>query len=248
MSKLLRWIVCCGLLMIGSNAVAQFDITTQPVDAEGPWSDVEQTTLMVPQVADGSITLDGVPSDSEYGGFAGVTVTPGINAWIHNFPGDRQWDNSEDSSFTFWLAHDTTYFYVGVDVADDVVNSDDPNGQFWRDDAIEIVTDVWNDNYDNNTDSSNDAYGGHSYINYEGRFSAWNEDTESIDGERWSSAVDDWTWGNDPAKDTEVTGCRRREGRRLEHGSPLRQKFVRGSGCRNRTGRGSSHGLQHRDG
>ncbi len=165
--------------------VLDFDPTS-----EGPWSDIENTTLTVPLVANGAVTIDGSVNTSEYGGFAGVTVTPGENAWILDFPGDRAWDGPEDSSFTYWLAHDENFFYIGVDVKDDVVNSDDPNGQFWRDDSIEIVVDALNDRYDNNTDNSNDLYGGHSYINFEGRFSAWDEENEvRLDG-RWSTDVD----------------------------------------------------------
>lgn len=184
-------------LSMSSLAYGQFDVQSFDSTSTGPWSDVELTTAVVPQVVDGAVTLDGKPGDSEYGGFEGITVTPGDNAWLLDFPGDRQWDGPEDSSFTFWLAHDTTYLYVGIDAQDDVVNSDDPNAQFWRDDAIEIVTDVWNDNYDNNTDSSMDAYGGHSYVNYEGRFSAWDEENEVAAGGRWSSALEsEWTYGD----------------------------------------------------
>lgn len=195
----LMWLVCSCLVYGQDFDVLDFDSTS-----EGPWSDVSLTTLTVPQVPDGGITLDGKPGAGEYGGFEGVAVTPGDNAWLLDFPGDRQWDDAADSSFTFWLAHDTDFFYVGVDVQDDIVNTDDANGEFWKDDAIEIVTDVWNDRYDNNTDSSMDAFGGHSYVNYEGRFSRWNEETQSIDGTTWSTAVDDWTYG-DP-EEADVSG------------------------------------------
>lgn len=153
------------------------------------------TTLRVPKVANGSIKLDANPSSAEYGGFAGVTVTPGTNAWILNYPGDRVWDGPADSSFTYWLAHDDDYFYVGVDVKDDVVNSDDPNADFWKDDSIEIVIDALNDRLDVNTDSSNDKYGGHCYVNYEGRFSRWDDATGTINGQTWSSALNDWKYG-----------------------------------------------------
>lgn len=168
-----------------SAQVLDFDPTS-----EGPWSDIENTTLTVPLVANDSVTIDGTPNVSEYGGFQGVAVTPGENAWILDFPGDRSWDGPEDSSFTYWLAHDENFFYVGVDVKDDVVNSDDPNSAFWKDDSIEIVVDALNDRYDNNTDNSHDLYGGHNYVNFEGRFSAWDDDSNArLDG-RWSTAVD----------------------------------------------------------
>jgi len=198
----------CGLMLFGLPTLvfAQFNPLDFDSTSTGPWSDIEATTLVVPQIADGSFTLDGVPSPSEYGGFGGVNVTPGVNAWSLDFPGDRTWDDAEDSSFTFFLAHDTNYFYVGVNALDDVVNSDDENGAFWKDDSIEIVTDVWNDNYDNNTDNSNDPYGGHFYANYEGRFSAWNEEAGEIDGTRFSSAVTDWTWGPEATEEFDVAG------------------------------------------
>ena len=191
-----------ALLLFVVPALGQgFNLQDFDATATGPWSDVALTTATVPQVPDGAITLDGKPSNSEYGGFAGIEVTPGVNAWILDFPGDRQWDDADDSSFTFWLAHDTDFLYVGVDVKDDVVNSDDTNAQFWRDDAIEIVTDVWNDNYDNNTDSSQDGYGGHVYANYEGRFSRWDDELGEIQGTTFSTAVDDWTYGDSEEDD-----------------------------------------------
>lgn len=162
--------------------------------AEGPWSDATKTTLEVPKVANGSVKLDASPSSAEYGGFQGVAVTPCDNAWLLDYPADRSWGGANDSSFTFWLAHDETYFYVGVDVLDDAVNSDDPNDAFWKDDAIEIVVDALNDRVDNNTDNSNDKYGGHCYVNYEGRFSAWDDAAGSMLGQRWSSGVT-WNYG-----------------------------------------------------
>ena len=202
--------VLCVLVLIGlpSLVFGQLDPLNLDPTSTGPWSDVDATTVVVPQIPDGSFTLDGKPDSSEYGGFEGVNVSPDTNAWSLNWPPDRSWDNAEDSSFTFYLAHDTNYFYVGVDVLDDVVNTDDPNALFWRDDAIEIVTDVWNDNYDNNTDNSQDAYGGHLYANYEGRFSAWNEETDAIDDNdtRFSNAVRDWVWGPEASEEFDVAG------------------------------------------
>jgi hypothetical protein len=171
-----------------------FDISTFDTTATGPWSEVGRTTLMVPKVANGSIKLDGAASAQEYGGFKEVTVTPGVNAWILDFPADRSWDSAADSSFTYWLAHDDDYFYVGVHAKDDVVNSDDLNGSFWKDDAIEIVIDALADRLDNNTDTSKDPVGGHNYVNFQGRFSAWNELTGVVAGTTWATAVD-WKYG-----------------------------------------------------
>ena len=133
------------------NAPALFaEIPEIDITAEGPWSDIEKTTLTVPLVANGSISIDGDVSQEEYGNFPGQLIDPGDNGRIHNFPGDRQWDDAADSSFTFWLAHDETYFYVGVDAKDDVINQDDPNAELWKEDSIESVVDARNDPDDNN--------------------------------------------------------------------------------------------------
>ena len=56
------------------------------------------------------------------------------------------------------------------------------------------MVDALNDRVDNNTDNSNDTYGGHCYVNYKGKFSRWDEDTSTINGKTWSSAVE-WTYG-----------------------------------------------------
>ena len=199
-----------SILMAAAAAVSTlsiqaqlFDISTFDDKQTGPWSNLATTTLMVPKVANNSITSDGAVTSAEYGGFTGVTVTPGINAWILNFPDDRSWDGEKDSSFTFYLAHDDTYFYVGIDAKDDVVNSDDPNNSFWKDDAIEIVVDALNNRTTDNTDSSKDAFGGHSYLNYQGRFSMWNDTDNTQTGQTWSSGVE-WTYG--PTGDIFGTG------------------------------------------
>lgn len=194
-----------GLLLVGlflshPRLHAQpYDIQDFDPSAEGPWSAIHSTTTGVAKVPNGSVVLDGDISSEEYGHIPGVTVTPGDpdaggNAWILNFPGGRSHDGADDSSFTFWLAHDDDFLYIGVHAMDDVVHSDDPNPQFWRDDSIEVVTDVFFDRYDNNTDNSQDEYGGHMYVNYEGRFSRWDEDAGEINGTTWANAVE-WTYG-----------------------------------------------------
>ena len=142
-------------------------------------------------------------------------MTPGVNAWILDFPADREWDDPADSSFTFYLAHDSRFFYVGVQALDDVVTSDDPNAAFWRDDAIEIVIDALNDRYDNNTDNSQDTYGGHSYVNFEGRFSEWDDDAGDIASFRWSNDVN-WTYGDGPTNDIYGTGQQTSDGWAME--------------------------------
>lgn len=171
-----------------------FDILSFNSTSQGPWSELGKTTLMVPKVPNGSVKLDGSASSAEYGGFTGVTVTPGVNAWILDFPEDRVWSGPDDSSFTFWLAHDDDYLYVGTHAKDDVVTSDDPNSQFWKDDSIEIVVDALSDRFDINTDNSKDPVGGHSYVNFQGRFSAWDEAANAKGGESWASGVD-WKYG-----------------------------------------------------
>lgn len=185
-----------GIVIAGSSLGQDFNLQDFDSTSLGPWSDVSDTVTGVSKVPNGSITIDGTFDAAEYGGIPGVTVTPGDNAWILDFPGDRQWDGPEDSSFTFWLAHDDDNLYVAVSAKDDVVTSDDENAAFWKDDSIEIITDVLNDRYDNNTDNSNDPYGGHNYFNFLGRFSRWDDTTdERIEG-AWATAVE-WTYGED---------------------------------------------------
>jgi hypothetical protein len=180
-----------GLALGQGFSVQDFDSTSA-----GPWSAVSTTVTGVAKVPNGSVNIDGKFTAAEYGNIPGVTVTPGDNAWLLDFPADRQWDGPEDSSFTFWLAHDDDNLYVAIKAQDDIVNSDDTNDAFWKDDSIEILVDAFNDRYDINTDSSNDEYGGHNYVNYLGRFSRWDDATdEKIDG-AWSTGVD-WAYGED---------------------------------------------------
>lgn len=194
-------------LRLGSALIlASFQVDAQidfDATSTGPWSTVASTTLVIPKVPNNSVALDGSPSVAEYGGFPGVTVIPaptssGNNGWILDFPSDNAWDGPLDSSFTFFLAHDDNYLYVGVKTQDDVVNSDDPNGSFWSDDAIELVVDALADGYDDNTDNdtTGDQYGGHNYVNYQGRFSGW-DDTKNAKNSStaWANAVD-WKYGN----------------------------------------------------
>ncbi len=195
MKRNLRPLILPALIASQSYAFAQdFDITTFDTSSKGDWSNPAKTTLVVPKIPNGSAKLDGTITAAEYGGFQKVTVTPGINAWILDFPGDRVWDNAADSSFDFWLAHDDENFYVAVKASDDIINSDDTNGNFWKDDAIEIVVDALSDRFDNNTDSSKDKFGGHSYVNYLGKFSRWDDENSVISGDTWSTGVE-WKYG-----------------------------------------------------
>lgn len=162
----------------------------------GVWSEKGKTTAMVPKVANGSVKQDGALTSAEYGGFTGITVTPGVNAWILDFPSDRIWDSPADSSFTFWLAHDDSYFYVGVKTKDDVVNNDNPNASFWNDDSIEILADVLSTAYDINASTSKELVGGHCYVNYQGRFSSWDEAGKKKGNETWSNEIN-WKYGAD---------------------------------------------------
>ncbi len=203
-----RHLVLSGLMILAcgcSLATAQvYDITTFDPTSKGKWAYRGKTTLVVPKVANGSIALNGAASSAEYGGFQGVEVVPGMGdqtagdagpgTWILNFPDDRLWDGPDDTRFTYWLAHDDDYLYVGVHAKDDVVVSDNPPGQFWNDDSIEIVADALNDRLDNNTDNSKDLYGGHCYVNYLGKFSAWDEAAGQISGTSWATGVA-WKYG-----------------------------------------------------
>ncbi|HOJ59288.1 MAG TPA: sugar-binding protein [bacterium] len=199
-----------------------YDPKTFDVTAEGPWSDIEKTTLSVPKVAKGSITLDASVSSAEYGGFVGVPVVPGAGAWNLDYPEDRETNGPDDTSFTFFLAHDDDYFYIGVSAKDDIVNSDDPNNAFWKDDAIELIFDVENWKFDQNYDSNPPDYGGHPYMNWEGRFSDW-DDTANARGTRttYSPANPDWTYG----PDGDVFGV----GKEVAGGWVLEAKFSKAS-------------------
>lgn len=153
------------------DAFLSFDAT-----AEGPWSDVDRTTVTVPKVGAGSINLDGNVSSGEYGGFEGIEVVPGLNAWILGFASAKDWQGPDDNSFTFYLSYDDDNLYLGVSVLDDVIRSNDPPASFWKDDAIEVVMDPSNTRFDFNTDQVNNLYGGHSYFNWEGLISAFDYD------------------------------------------------------------------------
>lgn len=195
-----RTLVCplagiCLFSAFASMAAVWAEIPQLDPTSEGPWSDIERTTLVVPLVPNGSITMDGTVSQEEYGNFPGQLVDPEENAWILNFPDDRQWDDLEDSSFTFWLAHDEEFFYVGIDAKDDILNQDDDT-ELWKDDSVEILVDAFNDRYDVNTDSVNDPYGGHNYVSYNAKFSDWDHEADMKSGMRWSADVD-WTFGED---------------------------------------------------
>ncbi|MCP4192839.1 MAG: sugar-binding protein [Pirellulaceae bacterium] len=197
---LLSILCCCGQ----ASYAEVFDIFDFDESEEGAWSDIDLTTLTVPLVADGSIQLDGSSSSAEYGSFEGRTVSPGSpdgsvgNAWILGYAINKDWQGADDSEFTFYLAHDTDFLYVGVEVKDDAVYSDNENGQFWKDDAIEIVVDANNSRANVNTDKRTEFfndYGGHNYVNYEGRFSRWDDDLEES-SPGWANEVD-WEWGPD---------------------------------------------------
>ena len=184
-----------GLAIVACTSLSFAEIPEVDPTAEGPWSDVERTTLTVPLIPDGSVVIDGSVSQEEYGNFPGQFVNPGENAFILDFPGDRQWDDENDSSFTFWLAHDTNYFYVGINAKDDVLNQDDDTA-LWKDDSVEMIVDALNDRYDINTDASNDPYGGHNYVSYNGKFSDWNHADNERLNMRWTSAIE-WTYAED---------------------------------------------------
>ncbi|MEW6239158.1 MAG: sugar-binding protein [Candidatus Omnitrophota bacterium] len=192
-----------SLLLIGGFVFSAQSQNPQDVlnfdeTLEGPWSDIAKTTISIPKVANGSVKLDGAVSSVEYGGFQAIPVEPGVNAWILNFATTKDWKSQDDSSFSFYAAYDDNFLYVGVDVKDDVVRSNDPNAQFWKDDAVEILIDPLNTRYDYNYDSTNNYYGGHVYFNYEGRFSPW-DDSAGIPraGQTLWSSLAEWYYGED---------------------------------------------------
>lgn len=197
-------------LCVAAPAQAQLDDILDFVEgSQGPWSDVETTTVTAYRVPNGSIILDGQVSSAEYGGFEGVFVNPGENAYILNWPADRDWDGPEDSSFTFYLAHDADYFYIGVEVNDDVVNSNEADPRrFWNDDAVEIIIDGENFRFNTNSDAGVNSvpepfedrnavnlYGGHIYVNYQGVHSE--QDPDGVI-QRWRfAAATPWEAGED---------------------------------------------------
>lgn len=161
-----------------------FDILGFDPTLPGIWSSPERTTLTVPQVPVGSITIDGAASSSEYGGFEGVPVIPGdeVNpAWILDFPASRTWDNPDDSSFTFWLAHDEDFLYIAARARDDVVNVDNDHSQFWKDDSIELIIDALNNRYDEGPGGEGNI-GGQTYVTFDGQVSAWDSEAGASNG------------------------------------------------------------------
>jgi len=169
------------------STVLNFDVT-----AEGPWSDIAKTTLTVPKVADNQVKLDGSIGTNEYGGFKGVAVVPGDNAWILDFAEAMDWQSPADTSFTFYLAYDSNFLYIGMEVKDDVVISNDPPAQFWKDDSMEILIDPLDTRYDTNLDGVENFFGGHAYFNWEGKFSSW--ENEAKRGLVWCTLAD-WAYG-----------------------------------------------------
>ncbi len=66
MCRLIDWlrVMLFGLVICAATAGlarAQYNIQDFDPTAAGPWSDVAATTLVVPQVPDGSIVLDASP-------------------------------------------------------------------------------------------------------------------------------------------------------------------------------------------
>ncbi|MGI6457568.1 MAG: sugar-binding protein [bacterium] len=204
-----KTVLICLILTISVLAadLGQAQSVMDDFNVDGPWTDLERTTITAPKVPVGTVQLDAQVSSAEYGGFEGVDVIPLENAWVLNYPEDRATDGPEDTSFTFYVTHDEEYLYIGVDVKDDIVNSDNPNEQFWRDDSIEILLDYTEWKFDQNYDSSAPEYGGHIYVNYEGEFSEWDSENGTYNPARTNvnysrGPVDDqgmtnptWTYG-----------------------------------------------------
>jgi len=193
----------------------QSDIDAFEFTSEGPWSDVERTTLVVPRVADASVALDGTITSGEYGGFAAVDLVPVTNAWPLNFPNPQSWDGPEDSSAQFWLAHDDTYFYIAADVTDNVVNVDDTSENNWKDDSIELFFDAQNTKYDVRS-NDNSPYGGHDGMDADGRQRAWDYDLEAPNAFALSQFATDVDWTNGPEGDVWAVGVETDRGYAVE--------------------------------
>lgn len=197
---------CSIAVMVSTTQVSQSQDLVEAFlnfdgTSEGPWSDIDNTTITVPKVAGGSIQADASVSAAEYGGFEGIEVIPAQNGWVLGFAENKEWGGPDDNSFTFYAAYDDEFLYVGVEVKDDVVLSNDLNSAFWKDDAIELVFGNNPNSYDYNTDTTPQEYGGHSYVNFAGRFSEWLDDIGPADLRRFSLATD-WSF----AEDGEVWG------------------------------------------
>lgn len=188
------WITAVGLCAFCLPATAQdpstvinFDVTS-----EGPWSDIAKTTITAPKVADGQVKLDGAVTSAEYGGFQGVQVLPGDTAWILDYAHVKDWQNAADTSFTFYVAYDTNYLYIGMEVKDDVVLSNNSPAEFWKDDSTEILIDPLDTRYDTNLDGVENYFGGHVYFNWQGAFSDWENNAKR--GTRWATLAE-WSYG-----------------------------------------------------
>ena len=219
-SKLFFGLICCCVLSLLPSATVAQELGQDDIDdfdyfEEGPWTDLERTTLVVPRVANGTVTLDGSASSGEYGGFQAVDLVPVSNAWVLNFPNPPSWDGPADSSTQFWLAHDDTYFYIGVDVTDDVVNVDDTSEHNWRDDSVEVFFDAQNYKYDVQS-NDNSPYGGHDGIAADGNQRAWDYEFEEPNGFGNSQFATDVDWTNGPDGDVWAVGTETDRGYAVE--------------------------------
>lgn len=166
--------------------------------SEGPWSDLQKTTITIPKVPNGSVKIDGDITAGEYGAFQGIDVVPVDTGWVLSYATTKEWEGPDDSSFKYYTAYDDNNLYIAVVVKDDVVVSDDPPEAFWSDDAVELVIDPRHFRTDENLDSVALDYGGHIYVNFEGKFSVWDETAEAkhTNSARWSNVID-WAVGKD---------------------------------------------------
>lgn len=163
-------------LLVCGAAAQEFNVQEFDPSSAGPWSSAARTLVSVPIVGSGAVVLDGMLSDDEYGGFVGVPVIPGHEehgAWILDQPTTRSWDGPEDSSFTFWLAHDADYLYIGAQTLDDTVHLDDDGGSFSNDDSLAIVIDALNNRYDRNAGTAEGGLGGYLSVGFNGQISGY---------------------------------------------------------------------------
>jgi hypothetical protein len=191
-------IVLCAV----TTMAQEYDIISFDYTSDGPWNDPELTDISIPKVPNGTVTLDGAVSASEYGGFQSMEIIPMETGWPLNWPGEREWSGPDDSKFTFYIAHDDDYIYLGFDVTDDVLSQDaETSAAFWQDDCVEVVLlptalyypDTWGVPAGYNGQAF--EYGIHTYFTYNEKMRGIEPDgTDSVEQIFTAS---DWTFGEE---------------------------------------------------
>lgn len=170
---------CFMLCLVVSLSYSQVNIIEFNYDQEGPWTDVENTTLEVQKVPNGSVVVDGNVNAAEYAGMEAIEISP-ENGYVLMWPGDREWEGPADSAFEFSIVHDDEFVYFGITATDDVLFVDNPGHIVWQDDSIEFRFDVSGLGFDVNYDSVRSRYGGVCKVTGLGRFTEWDEENNSM--------------------------------------------------------------------